>query len=349
MPFSLIVNASRASRHASRASAAARGLSTSARLVGVQRRRGRRDDVPIDRLDRSDTFEQEIDARPPQLALVSLVDPPPHALRVTVRVAVPLHLGVELGQFLRVAARDFVGGAGDRGIELFRDRERGRAGAVQATGGVREQGAEVGERTRRARGHARAGRPTATPRARAASADRPSRSSAARNVSSGTGSKSTRWQRDRIVGRRSSALDDTSTMTVRAGGSSSVFSSAFAATAGGTESFSASNSSSTLRSPSTGLRCASGSTFSRMSSTLYDAPPGSNSTTSGCSPRSTSRRVRSSSPAPMRSAAKVRAAASIPEPRGPTRRYAWVGRSARARARRSRVPARSRPSTSWAD
>ncbi len=43
-----------------------------------------------------------------------------------------------------------------------------------------------------------------------------------------------RWQRDRIVGSRSSALDDTSTMTVRAGGSSSVFSIALAATAGGT-------------------------------------------------------------------------------------------------------------------
>ena len=146
MPFSLIVNASRASRHASKASAAARGFEHERRLVGVQRRGRRRDHVPVDGFDRGDAFEQQIDARPAQLALVPLVDPAPHALCVAVRVAVPLHLGVELGQLFCVAAGDFVGGAGHGRIELLRDRERGRAGAVEAAGRVREQRAEVGER-----------------------------------------------------------------------------------------------------------------------------------------------------------------------------------------------------------
>ena len=87
MPFSLIVNASRASRHASSASAAARGCEHERRLVGVQRRARGGDRVPVDGLDRGDAFEQEVDARPAQLALVAFVDAAPHALCVAIRVA----------------------------------------------------------------------------------------------------------------------------------------------------------------------------------------------------------------------------------------------------------------------
>ena len=84
IPFSLIVNASRGSRHASRASPRRARCSTSGGPVGVQRRGRCRDHVAVDGLDRGDAFEQEIDARPAQLALVALVDPAPHALCVAV-------------------------------------------------------------------------------------------------------------------------------------------------------------------------------------------------------------------------------------------------------------------------
>ena len=104
-PFSLIVNASRASRHGSSASAAARGVSASGRPVRVQRRRGRGEHVAVHGLDRGDAFEQEVDASAARFALVPLVEAAAHALRVAVRVAVALHLGVELGAALRRVGR----------------------------------------------------------------------------------------------------------------------------------------------------------------------------------------------------------------------------------------------------
>ena len=149
----------------------------------------------------------------------------------------------------------------------------------------------------------------------AISGSTPSRSRAARSTSSATGSKSMRWQRDRIVGRRSSAAAVTSSTIVRGGGSSIVFNIAFADSFWLPRSRSASNRISTRRSASIGARAASGRIVSRTSSfTRYDAPPGANSTTSGCTPRCTSRRLRSSSPTPISSAAKSRAASSTPEP-----------------------------------
>src|SRR5207248_996538 len=140
-----------------------------------------------------------------------------------------------------------------------------------------------------------------------------------------------------------SGTDVTSSTTVRAGGSSSVFNSALAGSFWLPRNRSASNKMSTLRSDSIGARAASGRMRSRTSSrTRYEAPAGSNSTTSGCTPRWTSRRPRSSSLTPISIAANPRAASSTPEPRGPTRRYACAGRAA---ARSSVSSARSWPTT----
>ena len=102
-PFSLIRNASRASRHASSAAAAARGDSDEARPVLVERRRGIGERVAVHRLERGDAFEQQIDARAPRLALMALLDPAAQRARVAVGVAEPFELGVELAQLLCVA------------------------------------------------------------------------------------------------------------------------------------------------------------------------------------------------------------------------------------------------------
>ena len=77
---------------------------------------------------------------------------------------------------------------------------------------------------------------------------------------------------------------------VRGGGSSIVLSIAFADSFWLPRRRSASNRISTRRSASIGARAASGRIESRTSSfTRYDGPPGANSTTSGCTPRCTSR------------------------------------------------------------
>ena len=123
------------------------GVSASAGRSVFSARRGRRDHVAVDRLDRGDAFEQEIDAGAARLALVPLVESPAHALRVAVGVAVALHLGVELGQLLGVAGGDLVGRARHGGVELLGDGERGRAGAVEPAGARGEEGAQVGERS----------------------------------------------------------------------------------------------------------------------------------------------------------------------------------------------------------
>ena len=105
-----------------------------------------------------------------------------------------------------------------------------------------------------------------------------------------TGSKSMRWQRDRIVGSRSSAPAVTSSMMVRGGGSSMVFSIAFA------DSFWLPAQPSRPRTgsaPCARPRSARGrfgeDRVADVFLDRYDAPPGSNSTTSGCTPRCTSR------------------------------------------------------------
>ena len=155
-------------------------------------------------------------------------------------------------------------------------------------------------------------------------------SSAARSTSSATGSKSMRWQRDRIVGSRSSALDVTSTTTVRGGGSSSVFSIALADSFWLPRSRSASNRISTLRSPSIGAALRLGQDRSRTSSlTRYDAPPGSNSTTSGCTPRCDEARGALVVADADRAAPRTRGRRPRRRNRaGPTSRYACDGRSA---------------------
>ena len=329
IPFSLIANASRASRHASSAAAAARGVDLNRGTIGVQRRRGCRQRVAVHGLDRSDSLQQEVDPRSPGFALLALFDAAAQALRVLRFVAEPLHLLVERGELVALAFGDRRCGGLDCRVELLRELERGRAVAVDSCGRGGERGTEVAATVRRARGARASWPPASLAIVVAASAATPSRSSAATTVASASGTKSMRWQRDRIVGNKSSAIDVTRTTTVRAGGSSSVFNIAFADSFWFPRSRSASNRISTLRSPSIGARAASGRMrFRTSASTRYDAPLGSNSTTSGCTPRATRLRPRSSSPAPMSNVANARAASSTPDPRGPTSRYACTGRSA---------------------
>src|SRR3954451_4984548 len=70
---------------------------------------------------------------------------------------------------------------------------------------------------------------------------------------------------------------------------------------------------------------------SRMSSIRIWSPTGSSTYTSGCAPRST----RPAAPPPISCAANATAAARLPTPGGPWKRYACAGPSASA-ARRSR-------------
>ena len=168
-------------------------------------------------------------------------------------------------------------------------------------------------------------RPSCPPERRAASrassGSTPSRSSAARTTSSARGARSMRWQRDRTVSTSSSGNAVTSRMTVRGGGSSSVFNSVLADSSRAPCSRSASNRTTTLRAPSSGARDASGMMRPRTTGpTWYVPPSGSNSTTSGCAPRSTRSCARSSPSGAISAAAKQRAASSTPEPRGPTSR-----------------------------
>ena len=70
----------------------------------------------------------------------------------------------------------------DDAVELLRDRERGRAVAVDTRGRRRERGAQRGRADRRARAPARAGRRPTTPTSAASAAATPSRSSTALHV-----------------------------------------------------------------------------------------------------------------------------------------------------------------------
>ena len=205
MPFSLIGNASRASRHASSAAAAARGLQHERRSVGVQRRRRCREHVAVDGLDRGDAFEQQVDARAARLALVALVDAPPHALRVAVGVAVaapsrrrtrpaPPRGGGRRRRPRRTTAASSSSATASAVAPVPSTRPARRRTTARSVGERAGERARARELAARERG--RESRP---------SADDASRSSAACSVSSATGSKSMRWQRDRIVGSRSSA------------------------------------------------------------------------------------------------------------------------------------------------
>src|SRR5436190_15221810 len=69
---------------------------------------------------------------------------------------------------------------------------------------------------------------------------------------------------------------------------------------------------------------------SRMSSIRIWSPTGSSTYTSGCARRST----RSAAPPPISCAAKASAAARLPTPGGPWKRYACAGASASAARRR---------------
>ena len=157
--------------------------------------------------------------------------------------------------------------------------------------------------------------PASRARRSARSAGMPSATSAAATASAPRYAKSTRWQRERIVGSSWSAPDVTRMITARGGGSSSVLSSLLAA-ASLSRSRSASNSITTLRSPSIGLRDTSSTTACASSMRIWVAG-GSISTTSGCTPRSTRSHERSSVSVVIKAAAKQRAASSTPLPRGP--------------------------------
>ena len=177
-------------------------------------RRGRRQHVAVHRLDRGDAFEQQVDAGSPRFALVALVEPAAHALRVPVGVAVALHLRVELGELGRMTGRDLIGRAAHRASSCS-----ATASAVAPVPSIRP-GAAANNARRLASGpaiaRARASWPPESPAASAAWAEStPSAASAAASASSATGSKSMRWQRDRIVGNRSSATDVTNTRIVR--------------------------------------------------------------------------------------------------------------------------------------
>ncbi len=221
-------NASRASRHASSARAASRGATASTGRSALRGASGAGERVAVHRLDRGHAFEQQVDARPARLPLVPLLDEPAQTLGVAIRVAVALHLGVELGEIFALAVRDDRGRRIDRTVELLGERERGRAVAIER-GRVRRRTRPAARRA----GPRSRGRGELTPRepgreggavrrhalaqrARPAGARRrPHRSRRAR-------------QRERMVGSRSSATAVTRTTTVRAGGSSSVFSIALA-------------------------------------------------------------------------------------------------------------------------
>ena len=188
-----------------------------ARSVFSARRR-RRERVAVDRLDRGHAFDQQVDARAARLALVPLVDAPAHALRVAIRVAEPLHLGVERRELFACAARS----TGRRGLARprrrapARSRARSRRSRRRARAPTRTRRA-ARRAVRRARGPARAGRPRARASAAASAARcRRVRARPARRRRR-SGSKSMRWQRDRIVGSRSSGAPVTSTTTVRVG------------------------------------------------------------------------------------------------------------------------------------
>src|SRR5207248_8652865 len=68
------------------------------------------------------------------LAFVPLVDPPAHPLHHAFRVSEPLHLAIERVELLAVLSLHRRRRLVDDRVELVRDRERGRAGAVDARG-----------------------------------------------------------------------------------------------------------------------------------------------------------------------------------------------------------------------
>jgi adenylate cyclase len=127
-----------------------------------------------------------------------------------------------------------------------------------------------------------------------------------------------RAHREAMVAISGATASASSTKTVLAGGSSSVFSSAGVATSTRCTSWTMT----TLRAPSTGLRVAS-RTMASASSTRRAAPAGANERTSGCSParaRRQSRQVPSPPDGHSSAALKPRAAAAAPAPGGPTSR-----------------------------
>ena len=345
-PFSLMVNASRASRHASSASAAARGCDARGRgrseLSGAaparRAHRGRRTRSrsrlraagrsACDAL-RACAARRGGGACAARRGRSSRSAPSPRRTRR----ALP-----------RVARRPRRPRRVDRGIELFGDRERGRARAVDA-GWARPRTARAGWRAaRRARVPARAGRRRARPRASRPPRTTPVGSSAARSVSSANGIEVDALtarpnRRQQVVGTRRDEHDD----RARPAAPPSVFSSAFAATR---------------------LVARTASRPRRASAPCAHPRPGCGALRGGsCRGRRRPVRraaglelddvgmhaalhephARASSSAPISSAANWRAASSTPEPRGPTSRYACDGRSA---ARSSASSARSCPTTS---
>jgi hypothetical protein len=112
-----------------------------ARTILIERRRRICERVPVHRLESRHAFEEQIDAGAPRLALMPRLDPAASHPCVTVCVPEALQLGVELRELRFVAARDRVGGLVDCGSQLLRQRERGRARAVDAHRSVGERGA----------------------------------------------------------------------------------------------------------------------------------------------------------------------------------------------------------------
>ena len=133
------------------------------------------------------------------------------------------------------------------------------------------------------------------------------------------------WQRLSMVGSSRARSWQTSTKTAYSGGSSSDFSSALAASR---PIVSASRIRYARRGASNGRRCRS-LRSSRIWSIRIASPSGSTTYRSGCCSVST----RCSS-VPSTSAMKAWAASSLPEPRGPYSRYAWLGSAAASASRR---------------
>ena len=198
------------------------------RSIGVQWRRRRGQHIAVHGLDRSDALDEQIDAL--SVAPHACADPrcddaiAAHPDRNNRAAPSPRRIRPAPScDGPPPAAR----GRLDVRVELFGDRQRSTTATVDAAGRGGEGGAEFRQRP------GQLARPRQLPTGEcgggaAVSAGSPSRSSAAAIVSSATESKSMRWHRDRIVASKSSGAEVTRITTVRSGGSSSVFSIAFA-------------------------------------------------------------------------------------------------------------------------
>ena len=178
--------------------------------------------VAVEALERRDALTDGLASSEPLASRLALLDAAPEPPHVAGLVAGVLPGLVERRELVDVVLLH----RGDRRVyrveHLRRGAPCGRPRTVERRGRVDERVAQSAG----VAGQPRA-RPSWPPDRRAArrasSASVPSPTSAAWIVSPATATSSTRWQRDRTVSGSSSAASLTRTITVRSGGSSSVF------------------------------------------------------------------------------------------------------------------------------